>query len=231
MLRKKLRVLSSLFEDIQDKVDRVLEGLKAIEESLANRHMFRSEEHFCKAVNNSGPACHCRYYAFGRIDPVEMLPGEDDRVKMSCGHYHRGGCVLCDQIDSFLALLDDLGANATASVKAKLLEFNIKYHKQRYLHYRGHQARLAHEGQVSSHIKRKLREDMTLIAITADYAMKFLPLKDSEAQNEFFGEAGINWHGICIMWYDSVKGQFLQYYVNQCVEDFAEEGISVRHTG
>jgi hypothetical protein len=39
--------------------------------------------------------------------------------------------------------------------------------------------------------------------------------------------AGINWHGICIMWYDTVKGQFLQYYVNQCVEDSAEDGISV----
>ena len=54
--------------------------------------------------------------------------------------------------------------------------------------------------------------------------MKFLPLKDSEAQTEFFGKCGIKWHGICILWYDE---HFHHYYVNQTVEDSAEDGISV----
>lgn len=30
-----------------------------------------------------------------------------------------------------------------------------------------------------------------------------------------------------MMWYDSFSGQYLQYNVNQCVEDSAEVGISV----
>ena len=57
--------------------------------------------------------------------------------------------------------------------------------------------------------------------------MKYLPLKDSEAQSDFFGKAGINWHGLCLLWFSPEKGQFQQYYVNQCVEDSTEDGISV----
>ena len=148
VLRKKLRVLSSIFEEIQDKVDHVLEELKEVQETLANRNKFRSEEHFCTTVNNnSGPACHCHHYAFGKLDPIVMLPREDDTVKMARDHYHKGGRKMCDQIDGFPGLLDALEVDASESVKTKLVEFNIKYHKQRYIHYKGHQARLAHEGE------------------------------------------------------------------------------------
>ena len=91
VLTKKLRDLSFMFEEMQPKVNRVLKELKEVEESLANKNKFRSEEHFCKSVDNSGPACHCHYYAFGKVDPNEMLPEEGDTIKMSCGHYHRGG--------------------------------------------------------------------------------------------------------------------------------------------
>ena len=75
---------------------------------------------------------------------------------------------MCDQIDSFPRLLDDLEVDASEGVKNKLLEIDVKYQKQRYVHYRGHQTRLAHEGQAQFHIKRRLRDDTSLIAITAD---------------------------------------------------------------
>lgn len=112
-----------------------------------------------------------------------------------------------------------------ADDKAKSLNFS--YHRDRFKHYAGHQGRLQHEHQVAGHIKDDMKVDHSLIFITADYAMKFLPLKDSEAQSEFFGKAGINWHGMCLMWFDPVEEKYKQYYVNQCVEDSAEDGISV----
>lgn len=74
MLTKKLRDLSSIFEEMQEKVNHVFKEFNKVKESLANRNKFRSQEHFCRAVDNSGPACHCHYFAFGKVDPNEMLP-------------------------------------------------------------------------------------------------------------------------------------------------------------
>ena len=227
VLCKKLENISINSDAIQEKVIAVLKVMKEVEESLVNRNRFRSASHFCGVTDNAGPACHCHYYAFGRVDPEIMLPEEGCTVKYACGHYHRGGCVSCNQIHSLEGLLDDLEVGVSEDVKTKFVELNINYHKQRFLHYRGHQARLTHESQVSAHVKQRLKEDESLLSITADYAMKFLPLKDSEAQNEFFGKAGINWHGICFLWYCPERTQYLQYYVNQCVEDSAEDGVSV----
>ena len=121
VLEEKLGDLSSMFEEMQQKVNRALKELKAVEESLANRNKFRSEEQFCKPVNKAGPACHCHYYAFRKVDPIEMLPGEGDTEKLSCGHYHHGGCVTCDQIDAFPKVLDELGNDASEEVRNKLL--------------------------------------------------------------------------------------------------------------
>jgi hypothetical protein len=184
VLTKKLGDIATQFEELKEKTAKLLEEIKEVEDTLANRNKFRSQSHFCGATNNAGPACHCHYYAFGKVDPVEMLPGEGDTVKSACGHYHRGGCTMCNQIDNLGNLIDDLEVDASDSVKDKFNELNIKYHKQRYLHYKGHQARLAHESQVATHIKERLKADPSLMSVTADYAMKFLPLKDSEAQSE-----------------------------------------------
>jgi hypothetical protein len=86
---------------------------------------------------------------------------------------------------------------------------------------------LAHESEALAHIKNEIRDDLGKIFITADYAMKYLPLKDSEAQNEFFGKAGINWHGLGFLWYCGEDMLYKHYFVNQCVEDSTEDGISV----
>jgi hypothetical protein len=218
VLTKKLVDIATQFEELKEKTAKLFKELKEVEETLANKNKFRSQYHFCGATNNSGPACHCHYYAFGKVDPIEMLPGEGDSVKSGCGHYHRGGCAMCNQIDNLGNLIDDLEAGVSDRAKEKFNELNIRYHKQIYLHYKGHQARLAHESQVPAHIKERLKSDTSLMSITADYAMKVLPLKDSEAQNEFFGKAGINWHGICILWYDPARQQYFQYYVTNALK-------------
>jgi hypothetical protein len=72
-----------------------------------------------------------------------------------------------------------------------------------------------------------MMEDESLISVTADFAMKYLPRKDSEAQTEFFGKSGIIWHGMCIMWFCQLNRIYKQYFVNQCVEDSTEDGIAI----
>ena len=221
VLKKKIVELSVLFQDMGEKSMNVLREIEDVEEGLSSRSKYRSEEHFCGVINNCGPASHCHYYAFGKVDPVEALPESTASIKFPCGHYHRGVCAMCQQLHSFGGLLDDLSVGASENVLEKIKEMNLKYH------YKGHQARLDYESMAANKIKEKLKSDATFISVTCDYEMKFLPLKDSEAQNEFFGKAGINWHGVCILWYNTTTEKYLQYYVNQCVDDSTEDGISV----
>jgi hypothetical protein len=224
VLRKKLEQLKTTFPHMQPIVDELLHQSSGVEEILSNKNKFRSKDHFCSHRRNEGPLSHCHYYAFGKVDPA-AVPSEG--MRSPCGHCHIGVCDLCDSIELFGARLDKLGVEDTEEVKRKIQELNISYHSKRYRHYAGHQARLAHEAEVAEHVKEQLKLDPGLIALTADYAMKFLPLKDSEAQNEFFGKSGINWHGIQFLWYCRENSCFRQYFVNQCVEDSTEDGISV----
>lgn len=195
-----------------------------MEDTLSLRSKFRSIDHFCSERNNDGPAIHCHYFAFGKVDPQAT---EGDGARFSCGHHHAGSCEICEGIDSFASMLEKLSDAESGDVKKMVSDLNIDYHIRRFRHYAGHQARLAHESEAITHIKNELIEDVGTIFITADYAMKYLPLKDSEAQSEFFGKAGINWHGLGFLWFCDEDKLFKQYFVNQCVEDSTEDGISV----
>jgi hypothetical protein len=226
ILKKKLVQLEGISPTLIDEILNVRASMSAAEEALSHKDQFRSNEHFGCEFDSHGPAVHCHYFAFGRVDPVEAVPVENVE-KMACGHYHIGTCEVCCEIERFAILLTDLAEKIGVGGDERAKMLNFAYHKNRFIHYAGHQARLLHESKVTDIIKGMMREDHSLIHITADYAMKFLPLKDSEAQSDFFGKAGINWHGLCLLWFSPEDGQFLQYYVNQCVEDSTEDGISV----
>ena len=226
ILKKKLVQLEAISPTLIDEILELRTSMSAAEEALCHKDQFRSNEHFGCDFDLHGPAVHCHYFAFGRVDPVDAVP-VDNVEKMTCGHYHIGTCEVCCEVERFAVLLTDLAEKIDigGDERAKLL--NFAYHKNRFTHYAGHQARLLHESKVTDTIKEKMREDYTLMHITADYAMKYLPLKDSDAQSDFFGKAGINWHGLCLLWFSPEDGKFQQYYVNQCVEDSTEDGISV----
>ena len=224
VLRKKLIQLQYYFRHLKDRIDRLVRKLFSVEDTLSNKSKFRSIDHFCSERNSNGPAIHCHYYAFGKADPVA---DEGDGARYSCGHYHTGSCEICEEIESFGSTLDNLSEGESEDVKKMISNLNIDYHSRRFRHYAGHQARLAHESEALAHIKNKIKDDLGTIFITADYAMKYLPLKDSEAQNEFFGKAGINWHGLGFLWYCGEDMLYKHYFVNQCVEDSTEDGISV----
>jgi hypothetical protein len=205
-------------------------AIAEVEEILSSKTKFRSNQHFLGPRDSKGPACHCHYYAFGKIDPAEFIPDSSEAVKYPCGHYHRGACQTCGSVERFdiqlHGLIDQIRTLPGEEVeKAKQLDF--QYHLDRFRHYAGHQARLAHESETSRHLNFRMMEDTSLISVTADFAMKYLPRKDSEAQTDFFGKRGIIWHGICILWFCHLDKKFKQYFVNQCVEDSTEDGIAI----
>lgn len=226
ILRSKLTQLEVMIPSLRDEIYQLLSVMATVEEILSNKNKFRSKDHFNCDANVNGPAEHCHYFAFGKVDPIEAVPCGTIE-KMACGHYHVGSCAMCGEVENFACLLQNMSDKVFMQGHDRAKSLNLQYHRQRFNHYAGHQGRLLHESQVAFRIKKKMKDDPSLIFVTADYAMKFLPLKDSEAQSDFFGKAGINWHGICLQWYSPDEDEFRQYYVNQCVEDSAEDGISV----
>ena len=95
ILRKKLVQLQDSRPCLSAKVTELIDMLSRVEETLGNRNRFKSADHFCATRDRNGPAIHCHYYAFGKVDPIdneddEILP---DKYKFPCGHYHEGTCI------------------------------------------------------------------------------------------------------------------------------------------
>ena len=65
-------------------------------------------------------------------------------------------------------LLTDLVEKVDVSGDEREKLLNFAYHKNRFTHYAGHQARLLHESKVTDIIKGMMREDHSIIHITAD---------------------------------------------------------------
>jgi hypothetical protein len=229
VLRKKLEQIKSTYPPSKEKMSKLLAMLKSVEETLSNKNMFNSDKLFCSRRDVNGPAVHCHYYAFGKADPsaVKCTEENEHMYRSICGHYHQGNCVMCEEIESFGLQLESIADGESEDAKLLMGKLNMDYHARRFRHYTGHQARLAHEQEAMDKIKDESKVIRAYYSYPADYAMKFLPLKDSEAQNEFFGKAGINWHGLGFLWYSNEDGFFKQYFVNQCVENSTEDGISV----
>jgi hypothetical protein len=175
-------------------MSKLLAMLKSIEETLSNKNMFKSDKHFCSRRDVNGPAVHCHYYAFGKTDPsaVKCTEENEHMCRSSCGHYHQGNCVMCEEIESVGLQLESIADGESEDAKLLMGKLIMDYHARRFRHYTGHQERLAHEQEAMDKIKDELKVGQSLLLISADYAMKFLPLKDSKAQNGFFGKAGIN---------------------------------------
>lgn len=229
-LQIKLSQLILISESTRSEAMAVKAIMAEVEEILSSKTKFRSHQHFLGERDCNGPACHCHYYAFGKIDPSDFIPDSSGDIKFPCGYYHCGTCPTCDSIEKFDFMLNRLIEQIRflpAEEEEKTKQLDFQYHLDRFRHYSGHQARLAHESETSNHLKKRMMEDKSSFSVTADFAMKYLPRKDSEAQTEFFGKSGIIWHGMCIMWFCEENKKFMQYFVNQCVEDSTEDGIAI----
>lgn len=185
IMKKNLVQLEAILPALINEILRVRVSITAAEDILSHKDKFRSNEHFGCEVDAHGPAVHCHYFAFVEAEPCEGVE------KIECGHYHVGTCDVCCEIENLAAILTNLDDKINTSGDEKAKTLNFAYRKQRFTHYAGHQGRLLHESQVANVRKDKMKGDTSLMYIMADYAMKFLTLKDSVAQIDFFGKA---WH-------------------------------------
>ena len=175
-----------------------------------------SDAHFGGPVDTAskttGPAAHCRYYAFGRQDPHAVTPPPAGACE--CGHVHTMSCPLCEAFMQVPELIE--GICTAARDLAKCTETDgedidevdeegkewvppaelqdlldcVQYHKCRYVFYYGHQARLCHEATTKEVIEEWLKADRSRVAIGCDFAMKVLSVKYRETMAEWFGKKG-----------------------------------------
>lgn len=198
-----------------------------------------SNNHFgagaCGNANaNSGPICHCSFFAFGRRDP--SAPPANDELTSACGHKHTGTCVECSKmmatsksiLDVCLRAIQCLppGENPVVAFQSEVVKINalMRYHVNRYLHYISHHVRLCNEDAAEEGIWNNLKADDSYFRVTADWAMKYLPLQFRENMSAWFGKKGIAWHGLWVTWYDRIEQSFQCYYINQVIGETCESG-------
>lgn len=104
IIKTKLVQLEAMMPHFTDEILKVRAAVLLAEDVLSNKEKFRSKGHFGCEVDHHGPAVHCHYYAFGKVDPAVTVPVVN-RVRMECGHYHAGSCVVCGNIENLVALL------------------------------------------------------------------------------------------------------------------------------
>jgi hypothetical protein len=91
--------------------DGIFQKTVTVEAYVQDRCGFWSLDHFGKGAGGNraadhGPACHCSWFAFGRIDPDVVLPVP--AAAAICGHVHIGECVECNSLCSMAHQLQEL---------------------------------------------------------------------------------------------------------------------------
>jgi hypothetical protein len=89
----------------------IIQNTVTVEAYVKDRCGFWSTNHFGKGAGGNhaadhGPACHCSWFAFGRLDPAVDLPAPPGA--QVCGHVHMGECVECKRLRDMTHQLQEL---------------------------------------------------------------------------------------------------------------------------
>ena len=131
---------------------------------------------------------HCRTYALS--DPT------DKDFQSICAHDQLENCDRCELLAS---VLDDIGqavqkmpgSNIRRDINEELTFVEIQA-KQQILGWRAHLLRCINQDEARFDVIDRLDESSVLLV--QDWAMKFLPRKYRESQNDWFGKRGLPWH-------------------------------------
>ncbi|KAJ1411345.1 hypothetical protein B484DRAFT_468279 [Ochromonadaceae sp. CCMP2298] len=95
-------------------------------------------------------------------------------------------------------------------------------------YYMAHQVRLCNEAQVFEHKLQYFRDHPDTLGIDVDFAKKYLARSYRESMMEYFGKAGIVWHGCWLFWWSREHNRICCYFVHQILEGCtAETGLTV----
>ncbi|XP_064649503.1 uncharacterized protein LOC135501361 [Lineus longissimus] len=101
------------------------------------------------------------------------------------------------------------------------LQYDFEAGREKVLHLKSHIMRAKNQERCKVQILQELQPHQALI--TMDWAMKFLPTKYREAQQDWFGKKGVSWHVSAVI--TRVEGNEFQIHcyvhvLDQCKQDW-----------
>ena len=175
---------------------------------------------------------HCFHHLLS--DPTDVsqqghckMAGPHGSGSQSCGT-HDAHCAVCDGVDVLFESLDALTSEAITRGKLSLkdaadMEFRITECKQLHTAYLRHEIRGHWESSIRPDCIANLQPHEVVVVM--DFKMKFLMAVFRESMVEFFGKAGIPWHGFMFM---SRNGDEVDIqYAHFITDDRKEDGFCV----
>ena len=149
--------------------------------------LFFKQVHISKSAS---VADHCTSYALS--DPNESV------YQSPCDHQHNEECDRCEMVGCEKLVLQEIdGALTAQSVNLSQgargeLTFKVKQAKNAILAWKSHLLRSVNQDAARLDVLDLLDESSVLLV--QNWAMKFLPRKYRESQNDWFGKRGLPWH-------------------------------------
>lgn len=202
--------------------------IKTVGEQIEAVENFLKSNYKSHLKVSSRCASHCIQLALSSDD-------DDKTAFKKCNHKHDLYCMQCDNIHLLFANFRNLveielenrplNFEETTKDADMIEEFRerIDLHSTHLNFYIGHVIRTHHSSAVKANVPASLA--LNQVAITADYKMKYLQTVYRESQQEWFGKAGMTWHGV----WATVKRQdkFISQFFHNVSDDKKEDAFAV----
>ena len=139
-------------------------------------------------MQGSTTADHCLSFA--------LSDSKDKSLTQKCDHPHNQFCQSCEKLKSTLSEVKSLVNTTVIAEDKDDLLYCYEQAAQAINAWKSHILRSVQQDKARTDILELL--DNTTALITQDWAMKFLPQKNRETQQDWYGKRGISWH-ICVV--------------------------------
>ncbi|XP_064637531.1 uncharacterized protein LOC135493845 [Lineus longissimus] len=113
-----------------------------------------------------------------------------------CDHVHD---LCCDQCEDMKSVLEEIQLAASSGIvkykypqQQEQVQYDIEVAKEQVMNLKSHLLRQICQEQAKTDVLDKMTPSQALL--TMDWAMKFLPSRFREAQQDWYGKKGISWH-------------------------------------
>lgn len=142
-----------------------------------------------------------------------------------CSHDHDLVCERCEELKEMLDMMEVAFDNPEVVCRYEKqleeLRYDFEASREKVLHLKSHIMRAKNQERCKVQILQELQPHQALV--TMDWAMKFLPTKYREAQQDWFGKKGVSWHVSAVI--TRVEGNEFQIHcyvhvLDQCKQDW-----------
>jgi hypothetical protein len=202
--RKSMQGLDNMKADGLDSFDKLESLIQTLANFGLNQNEFKQLKNSIDSIRNYlkfnyiknlSKSCicsdHCVNYA--------LSDDKNGFLAIKCEHLHERNCEKCNTLDALFDMIqNNINLLINDSEFKKIQTQYLKNSKEKIIEWKFHIIRNWNQDI----IKYKLLNDLkpNEIYIHCDWAMKFLPLKFRETQEDFFGKRGLSWHITCLVY-------------------------------